>query len=217
MSRFDPRHIQARGQVIIHERAIEQLPVVVVGEPLVKRIANALRHAAMDLPIENQRIDDRPAIVHDEIFLDMDLQRLGIDLHDHSVDAAGSGASFWTEIVGRLQTRLGARLDRSAHRIRLTREFTQRNCFLRDALDMHLTIRKFKVFFSRFEKFGGVFENFLADNFCGFIDGIARDDRAAAGERPRTPIELVRVTCDDIDFIDYSPSCSATVCAKLVK
>ena len=60
MSRFDARHIQARGQVIIHERAVEQLPVFVVGEPLVKRIANALRHAAMDLPIEDQQIDNHP-------------------------------------------------------------------------------------------------------------------------------------------------------------
>ena len=72
--------------------SIEQLPVFVVGEPLVKRIANALRHAAMDLPIEDQRIDDLAAIVHNEIFLDVDLQRFGIDLHDHGVDSTGSGA-----------------------------------------------------------------------------------------------------------------------------
>ena len=113
MSRFDARQVQARVQAIIHERAVEQLPVFVVGEPLVKRIANALRHAAMDLPSKNQRIDDLAAIVHDEIFLDVDLQRLGIHLQDHRVDATGSGASLGTEIVGRLQPRLGATFDRA--------------------------------------------------------------------------------------------------------
>ena len=100
MRRFDARHIQAGGQVIIHERAIEQLPVLVVGEPLVKRIADAPRHAAVDLPLQDQRIDDLAAIVHIEIFLDPDLQRLGIDFEDHGVDATCSGASFWTEIIG---------------------------------------------------------------------------------------------------------------------
>ena len=64
MSRFDARHIQAGGQMIIHERAVEQLPVFVVGKPLVKRLGNALRHAAMNLPIEDQRIDDLAAIMH---------------------------------------------------------------------------------------------------------------------------------------------------------
>ncbi len=66
---------------------------------------------------------------------------------------------------------------------------------------MHLTICKLKVFFSGFEKFGGEFEDFLAHNFGGFVDGIARDDRAATGERPRAPIELVGVARHDIDFI----------------
>jgi hypothetical protein len=57
--------------VIIHERAVEQLPVLVVRQPLVKRIADALCRAAVNLSIENQRIDDLAAIVHDEIFLDV--------------------------------------------------------------------------------------------------------------------------------------------------
>src|SRR5688572_27472539 len=106
MSRFDARHIEAGGQVIIHERAVEQLPVFVVGEPLVKRIADALRDAAVDLPIEDEWVDDPATIVHDEIFLDVDLHGFGIDFYDHRVDSAGSCASFWTEITGCLQSRL---------------------------------------------------------------------------------------------------------------
>lgn len=56
MSRFDARYIQARGQVIIHEGAVEQLPIFVVGEPLVKRIANALRHTAMQLQAQGRQL-----------------------------------------------------------------------------------------------------------------------------------------------------------------
>ena len=139
--------------------------------------------------------------MHDEIFLDVDLQRLGIDLHDHGVDATGSGASFWTEIAGRFQTRLCPRLDRAAHRIRLACEFTQRNGHARKVLHFHHSIGEFEFIFGRVEMFGGEFENFLAHNFRGFIDRIARNDRAAAGERPRAPIELVGVACDDIDLV----------------
>ena len=122
---FDARHVEAGGQVIIHERAVEQLPVFVVGEPFVKRVADALRHAAVNLPVENERIDDLAAIMRDQIFLDVDLHRLGIHLHDHRVDAARGCASFWTEIVGRLLPRLGARLDGSALGIRHARQFAQ--------------------------------------------------------------------------------------------
>jgi hypothetical protein len=55
---------------------------------------------SLDVPLQDQRIDDLAAIVHDQIFLDLDLHRLGIDFEDHGVDATCSGASFWTEIIG---------------------------------------------------------------------------------------------------------------------
>ena len=43
------RHILSGGQVIIHERAVEPLPVHIVYQPLVKRIDDTLRHAAMTI------------------------------------------------------------------------------------------------------------------------------------------------------------------------
>src|SRR5512144_2695793 len=49
--------------------------------------------------------------------------------------------------------------------------------------------------------FGGKFENFLAHDLGSFVDGIPRNDRTAAGECPRAPIELIRVTRDDIDLV----------------
>ena len=52
---FDARHIQAGWQVIIHEGAVEQLPVLVVDQTLVEGVADALGHAAVDLSIQDQR------------------------------------------------------------------------------------------------------------------------------------------------------------------
>ena len=82
------------------------------------------------------------------------------------------------------------------------RQFTQRNGHARKVLHFDHAIGEFEFIFGRVEMFGGKFENFLAHNFRRFIDRIARNDRAAAGERPRAPIELIGVARDNIDLID---------------
>ena len=46
----------------------------------------------------------------------------------------------------------------------------------------------------------GQIQNLLAHTFSGGIDRIAGHNRAAAGEGPRAPMELVGITGDDIDI-----------------
>src|SRR5580704_8636475 len=53
------RHFERGRQQIVGERSVEQLTVVIEHKLLVKRVADALRHAAVNLAGQDQRVDDR--------------------------------------------------------------------------------------------------------------------------------------------------------------
>src|ERR1700730_9283858 len=71
------RNVQRRRQEIIRERRIEELPFVIEHKLLVESIAETLRYPAMDLPGEDQRVDDCTAIMHDDISEDLQHTRFG--------------------------------------------------------------------------------------------------------------------------------------------
>ena len=61
------------GHQEVHERRVEQLAGLVVGHPLVERAADALGHAPVDLALDDHRVDQVPAVVHDGVLEDADL------------------------------------------------------------------------------------------------------------------------------------------------
>ena len=164
---------------------LSSCPFSSYAKSLVKRIPNTLRYAAVNLSIENERIDDLAAIVHDEIFLDLNLHRLRIDFNDHGVDAAGGCASFPDRNSWLLPNPAPSRLDRAACRVGFGRQFAQAKWTSAAVLHFHHSIGEFEFIFRRVEMFGGDFENFLAHNLRSFIDGIACHNRSAAGKRAR--------------------------------
>ena len=92
-------------------------PVFVENELLEESVADALRHSTLYLAVENQRVDDPTAVVHDDVTIYAHLQRLAVDFDDHRVDTACGGPSLRPEVVGGFQPGLGPRLDGAAHRI----------------------------------------------------------------------------------------------------
>src|SRR5438132_8197620 len=73
---------------VIEQGAGQQLAAVaVVANLLVKRLADALDHAAMDLSGGEQRIDDRPGVVDGDVVEDLDHAGVGIDLDISDVHA----------------------------------------------------------------------------------------------------------------------------------
>ena len=127
MRRLDRRHVGRGRQQIVHERRVQQLALLVVDELLVERVADAVRDAAVNLSFDEQRIDDRAAIVDDEVALDLDRRRLGIDLDDHRVHAARGAAAVGPEVGRALEARLGARADGAAQRVRLACQLAERH------------------------------------------------------------------------------------------
>ena len=55
---FDVRNHAGLGHAVVHQLAGDQLAVLVVDRLLVERLAEALRHAAVHLAIDDHRIDD---------------------------------------------------------------------------------------------------------------------------------------------------------------
>ena len=67
MDRFYFWHLHRAGQKIIHEATAQQLAVGIVANLFVKRGADPLSNAAVDLPFHQQGIDKFPRIVGDDV------------------------------------------------------------------------------------------------------------------------------------------------------
>jgi hypothetical protein len=79
-----PRH------AIIHERSGQQLPRGVVERHVLhQRLADAHREPAVNLALEQQRIDDDAGIVDADVTRDLDAAGVGIDLDLADVAAVG--------------------------------------------------------------------------------------------------------------------------------
>ena len=107
-------HLGRVGHQEVHERGVEQLAVLVVGHPLVERAADALRDAAVHLALDDHRVDQRPAVVHDAVAQDPDLGGLRVGLDDRGVHAVGEGRLHRRVVVGGLEPGLLVLADRRA-------------------------------------------------------------------------------------------------------
>ena len=63
----------------------------VVDAAFEHRLADPLRHAALHLALQQQRVDDHAEIVDDEIAQDRDMPGLGVDLDLADMAAIGKG------------------------------------------------------------------------------------------------------------------------------
>src|SRR6516165_9583035 len=73
---------------------------------LKESLANALDDPAMDLALEQERVDGAPKIVDDGIALDCDAACIGIDLDLGDVAAVGEGLSWRYAVMRRVEPRL---------------------------------------------------------------------------------------------------------------
>ena len=85
------RHVDGARHRVVHERAGEQLAFVVVDRMLHQRLADALHHAAVELALDDHRIDDGAEIVDRRVSHHLDDAGFGIDLDLGDVAAVGIG------------------------------------------------------------------------------------------------------------------------------
>ena len=79
MNRDNGREASRRRQGVVQEAAGQQLALVRVHELLEQSTTDSLHHATVDLALDDQRIDDPPAIVSDHVL--QQLHESGFDVH----------------------------------------------------------------------------------------------------------------------------------------
>ncbi len=90
--------------------------------------------------------------MHHDVFQDFQVERLRIHFDDHGVNAVCRRPHFGPEILRRFQPRLGARLDRPAHRIGLPGKIAKLHEFAGNADDRHLAVFDHEVVLGAFEQ-----------------------------------------------------------------
>ena len=92
------------GKRVVHQGRGEQLAAVVVDDGLEERLTEALGDGAVDLSLDDHRVDHAPTIFHERIASHGDASGGRIDLDDRDVDRAREGRAGKVAIHGRLQT-----------------------------------------------------------------------------------------------------------------
>ena len=88
---FDRRNDVGRGEQVVRQGHRQGLPGIVVAHPFVERRADAMHDAAMDLALDQHRIDHAAAIVDDEVAPEPHLSGLAVDLGLDHMGPVGIG------------------------------------------------------------------------------------------------------------------------------
>src|SRR5207249_3527072 len=91
--------LRGRGHHVVHQRLRSRLTLIVVRELFVERAADALRDAAVNLSLDDARIDQGPGIAGDRVVDDRELSRLALDLDDGDVRAVRERRARRGEVV----------------------------------------------------------------------------------------------------------------------
>ena len=98
--------LDRRRQEVVHERAGQVVAVLVVGDLLVQRRREAHRQAAVDLAVDDHRVDDVAAVVDRDEAADLDLAGALVDVDDADVAAERERQVRRVVVVDRLEARL---------------------------------------------------------------------------------------------------------------
>ena len=83
---------------VVCKRGRERLPLLVVGNLFIERRADALRDAALHLPVDDHRVDHGAAVLGHHVVEQLGHAALGVDRDDDRVRAIGEDAAG----IGRL-------------------------------------------------------------------------------------------------------------------
>src|SRR6516165_11797731 len=151
---------------------------------LKESLANALDDPAMDLALEQERVDGAPEIVDDGVALDYHDAGIGIDFDLDDVAAVGEGLSWRHAVMRRIEPRFHARRQfrgiarRLRHRENIEAEISARYA--------EYPIGKTYVLRRDFQKVRSELRAFADDGVSRLIERHARDSkRTRTAGKPR--------------------------------
>ena len=97
----------------------------------------------MNLSIQDQFVDDGPAIFDCDITLDLDQHCLRIDLKQNGVRPIGCGPGSGTEVIRGFKPRFGTGFDSPSQGIGQGRQFSQTDGLIGNIGHPHLPIHQF--------------------------------------------------------------------------
>ena len=120
MADLDGRDFRRARQQVVGQGRGERLAVLVERNLLVQGVADALRDAADDLPVDDERIHHRAAVLDHGVVEDFDLAGVRIDRHHRGLRRIGEDAGVDGRLVGDgdFQQRLDARRQRFLAQVR---------------------------------------------------------------------------------------------------
>src|SRR5580704_8227793 len=97
------RNVAGGRERVIHQRAGEQLPVRIIGDPFEQDAAEPLGGASHDLALDQHRVDDNAAIMRDGVILDAHAPGLGVDIDDRDMHGIAPGDRLRLPVIGLLE------------------------------------------------------------------------------------------------------------------
>src|SRR5262245_19335038 len=138
------RHIARAHDSIIHQLARENLSLIAEEHLFAQRFTQPLCHAAVHLALDDHRVNDYAAVVHQHELPDGRLAGFAIDAHHGHVRAEAPGFASRIEEYRLLETGLYTGRDPSA--VRRCRDLAPRDFFVRDTGNGEATVGLRHVF-----------------------------------------------------------------------
>ena len=110
----------------------------------------------------------------------------------------GSGSVLGPKVVGGLQTRLGARLDRASHRVCQYCQFAQPDRLIRNVGHAHYAVHQLQLLLRCPQHLAGQSQHLDPYPFGRGVDGIGGHDGAPTGKGASAPMEMGRVASHNV-------------------
>ena len=203
MPERERRHLLRARHQVAHQVRRERLAVPVVADLLAERGRDALRGAAVELPLDDHRVQHGAAVVEDRVREHLHEPGLGVDLDDGNAEPVWPRHRSRVEHLDHIEARIdtGRQLDRpdicGAADISGGDRTRRRPGHVDDPVVEH------EVFWCCFEHVGGDRPHAFAQHPGRLAHGRPTDRRRAAGARAVPRVRAcVCVADDDVHLID---------------
>ena len=187
------------GQSVVHQRAGEELTVVVVDQLFPHSLAEALGNASVNLSVDQHGIDYVAAIVHSDVFIDFDFAGFGVHFDGTNVTTEGEGEIRRLEEMGGFHAGLKSWRN-VASRIGSEYEIAERDGLL-SAVGGEAAAANGDVSRLHAEQVGSKRRHFGFELLCRHVSGSSSDSGGTAAEGPNAVWDSHGVAVHHVDIL----------------
>src|SRR5438105_1772457 len=93
------RYLCCIGNQEVHVAAVKQLPIIVIVHVFVECSPYALCHTTIDLPLDNEWVDQLATVMQHSIFAHFDDAGMDVNLDNRCMNTTCKRGVGWTEIA----------------------------------------------------------------------------------------------------------------------